>query len=376
MKLICLEQCELPFMLNLPTGTYSVIVDSALYALELQQEQVAAHLPDKRFVVGSPEVVRRGLGAAYDQCRVQPLRTVIQHVTSTEIGEADLPALTDDDVLNDVQAAIIGESPMAYAGQPDDLKAEATRRVAAMQPESLAAFRLRSAQRRAARTMPRPDLFLTAVNRLIRLYMQRFNDFFVEEVTLHQLASQSPLTGVFVQVLCDNEVVDNYGHVGKVPPIMRRPWQIHAQADVDRLKADLQAGVTPNSVALLEVRAKGLLERGATRSAIIEASAALDLRLTQKLRQGFAKHGKSASEIDAILKAEIRLNERANKLMQQATGKRVADLDHKLYMAVLDHRDKYRHGIAHADVEPAQQDAEQVIADFAGLRSLVDDIPV
>lgn len=61
--------------------------------------------------------------------------------------------------------------------------------------------------------------------------------------------------------------------------------------------------------------------------------------------------------------------------MHQATGKRVADLDNKIYTTVLGHRDKYRHGIAHADVEPSPKDAEQVIQDFERLRKIVEGIP-
>ena len=374
MQFHCFEQCELPFMLNLPTDTYVTVVDGVTHNLEVSQGEVAMYLPDGRMGVGFHNVLKQRLGADAEQAHVQRLRTVVRHVTMVEVEETGLPPVTNDDLFNDMQADIVGESPGAYGGRTHVLKAEARRRLDAKQPDEMTAYRLRAAKLRFARKIPTPDRFLTALNALIRLYMQRFDDFFVEEVTLHQLASQAPLMGIYVHIDCDGELVKRYGHVGKAPPIMRDPWLSHSQDKIDLFKKDLETGCTPNSADLLEVRAKSLLERGATRSAIVEASAALDLTVSRKLREGYAKQGKTQLEVDSILKGEINFKERANRLMQEATKKRVGDLDTKLYMEVLKHRDNFRHGIAHADVEPNLNEAMQVIKDFASLRKVVDNV--
>lgn len=376
MRFICIEQTELPFMLNLPGGTYAVEVSGSTYALEVHQEYVAVHVADREFVVGPPDGLAQQLGAVYNRALRQPLRTVLRHVTVKEMSEVEVGVATDQDVLGDMQAEIIKESPMQFGGRTDELRAEATRRLDALPPAEMENFRSRSAQLRASKNLPHPKLFLVALNRLIRLYMQRFNDFFVEEVTLHQLAAQWPLSGVFVHIECDGETIDDYAHAGKFPPITRRPWHKHPRDQVDEFKDALKKGVEADSVLLLEVRARALLERGATRSAIIEGSAALDLAVTRKIREGFTKRGKSAAEIDTILKAEIRFKKRANKIMFQATGRRLSEIDSRLYESVLSHRDNYRHGIAHADLEPSQEDAAQAIHDIECLRRIVDGIPV
>ena len=318
-------------------------------------------------------------GSEFERAYKQPLRTVARHVSKVEIAECDLPAVRDgDDVMLDMVNVVQGEDPNKYAGKTDDLNKEAQRRLAAMPDEQQKkAFRLRASKVRAGDKLGDPELFRLRLNSLIRRYMQRFNDFFVEEVTLHQLAAQHPLIGVFIHVTCDGELLFNRGRIGKAPPIMFRPWAVHPQPEVDQFKDDLQKGVPADSVSLLEVRARGFLERGARlgrRSS--KCQRRLDLGVTRKLRQGFAKQGKSATDIDTILKGEINFKERANKLMHQATGKRVADLDTKLYMAVLGHRNKTAHGIAHADVEPSQQEAVQAIQDFERLRKVVEGIPV
>lgn len=374
MRFTCTEQVELPFMLNLPSGDYEVDIGGTGYVLEVHQQYVAVHFGARQFAVGDPAWLKSQLGQSYDQAFKQPLRTVVKHVSVVEIEETELPAVSDSDALEDVQAAIIGESPMQYSGKTDDLKAEAQRRIDELSPEDKAQLLLRSAKVRAARKTPNAECFISALNSLIRLYMQIFNDFFVEEVTLHQLAAQSPLAGVFVTLECDGEDLHHYGHIGKVPPLMRKPWLSHPQGQIDGFKESLKRGVTADSVVLLEVRARGFLETGATRSAIIEGSAALDLSVARKLREGFARQGMSVTDIDDTLKAEIHFKSRANKLMRQAHGKGLSDIDNALYTTVLTHRNTYRHGIAHSDVEPTTQEATQVVQDFVSLRKVVDAI--
>ena len=261
MRFICTEQCELPFVLNLPDGVYQVDLNGTAYELEIVHGQFAVHA-GKMFAVGLPEFLRSQFGAEFDRAYKQPLRTVARHISTVKVQESGLPSVTDAEVSQDMLSVVQGEDPGKYAGKTDDLNKEAQRRLSSMLPEDLAAFRLRAAKMRVAHRMGNPDDFLTALNTLIRRYMQQFNDFFVEEVTYHQLAAQTPLTGVFVHVVCDSEVLHNHGRIGKAPPIMFRPWAIHPQPDIDQFKKDLGQGAPTNSVLLLEVRAKAFLERG------------------------------------------------------------------------------------------------------------------
>src|SRR5262249_33630763 len=152
------------------------------------------------FAVGAPSSLRQQFGDKFDQCYQQPLRTILRHRFSTTVEPGDLPAVTDENVLEDIQAQIIGESPLAYAGDSPGLQQEAKRRFDALKEEERSRCRLRSAKRRFAKRLSDHERFLAAVNTLIRLYMQRFTDFFVEEVAVHQLASQAPLMGVYVQI--------------------------------------------------------------------------------------------------------------------------------------------------------------------------------
>lgn len=378
MDFTCSILCELPFMLNLPSGVYPVMAGGGQYDLEVLQEQFAAHVGERQFLVGDIPSLRQQLGEHFDHAFKQPLRTILRHRSSVNVVPGDLPAVTDNDVLEDIQAAIIGESPLAYANDKPGLEKEAQRRWTGLSSEVQASQRLLAAKKRFARRLPDTERFLLCANALIRLYMQRFNDFFVEEVAVHQLASQSPLTGVYVMVTSEGELVEHHGVVERFPPIMRRPWLNHSASLIDGFREDLQAGVQPDSIALLGVRARAFFQRGAYRSAIVESSAALDLALSRKIREGYRKQGKLDPDIDALLRqpSNQRFDERAKKLLKEATGKSAAEFDNTLWANVVEHRTRIRQGVSHADAEPPKSEAEPVVEEFLRLTDLVKGITV
>ena len=91
-------------------------MDSAQYDLEVLQGHIALHFGQKDFTVGDPASLRQQFGDKFDQCYQQPLRTILRHRFSTTVEPDKLPAVTDENVLEDIGATIIGESPLAYAG--------------------------------------------------------------------------------------------------------------------------------------------------------------------------------------------------------------------------------------------------------------------
>jgi hypothetical protein len=220
--------------------------------------------------------------------------------------------------------------------------------------------------------------FVTNLNRLIRLYMAHFQDFFVEEVTLHQLASNVPLRGVFTFVACDGQPIHFYGHVGKMPPMMFKPWQNYPEPKLQEFKSHLQDGEQPDAIDLMAVRSRNCLEKGAYRSAIVEASAALDLSLSSKIREGLRAKGQSDTEISEMLKKRENQGfaDRAKGILQSATGTTVPSLDNTLWSEVSKHRTAIRQGVTHSNAEPEKDDAEKVVADFLRLANLIRGVAV
>ena len=368
--------CELPFMLNLPNGTYECMVNGANFELEVLQEHVALHFSERNFAIEPPERLKALFGKRFETLHKQQLRTLLRHRTKSVVQEHELPTPTDQQLEDEMMASIIGESPMRFANDTDGLKGEAIRRVAALTASDREAFLRLVSRKLHTKKMPDFLAFLTGVNSLVRLYMQRFGDFFVEEVAVQQLASQSPLQGIYVQITCDGELIHHYGIVGRIPPIMRQPWLNHPVDQIDRFKADLARGAEPDPVSLLGVRARAFLQRGAFRSGIIEASAAMDLALTRKIREGLHKLGKPDNEIDAMLRQprNQRFDERAKRILKEATGVSAPQFDNVLWERVSAHRATHRQGVAHADREPDPKEAEQVVEDFLSLAERIKNV--
>jgi hypothetical protein len=378
MKIDCIEKVELPFMLNIPSGIYPVGGAAIPYLLHVDQGQVAAHLEDGRFAIGSETIIKQEFGDQIKVTHWQPLRTLVSHTSSIDLAETDLPLLNEDKLHEAMQRKIIGENPTEFAGKTEDLKSEATLRLSAMEKDSRAAFLRMESVREYSRRLANADLFLANLNRLIRLYMAQFNDFFVEEVTLHQLASNTPLKGVVMLVNCDGSFLHNYGHVGKLPPIMFRPWQNHPESKLQEFKAHLEAGQLPDAIDLMAVRSRNCLEKGAYRSAIAEASAAMDLSLSSKIREGLRARGRSDSDINDLLRKpqNQRFEERAKTILNDATGQTVPALNNTLWSDVSAHRTVIRQGVTHSNAEPEKDDAEKVVNDFLRLAQLIRTISV
>jgi hypothetical protein len=371
MDFTCSILCELPFMLNLPNGFYTVLVDGGPYDLEVLQEQIAAHFGPRNFAVGAPATLRQQFRERFDSAHKQPLRTIVRHTFIVTTDESSLPVVTDNDVLDDLQSAIIGENPLRFAGDKPGLEREARQRRDSLAADERARQTLLTAKRRFSRTLADTDKYLVGVNSLIRLYMQRFNDFFVEEIAAHHLASREAIQGIYVMITSADELILHYGDIERLPPIMRRPWLNHPQNRIDEFKHDLRSGLAPDSISLLGVRARSFFQRGAYRSSIIEASAALDLSVSRKLWEGFKYQGKVDADIDVMLRSNVRFEDRAKSMLRDATGTTAALIDNTLWSRVVGHRSKFRHGIAHADAEPPKGEAEQVVNDFILLASLI-----
>src|SRR5207244_894397 len=106
---------------------------------------------------------------------------------------------------------------------------------------------------------PAHEEFLTAINSLIRLYMERFGDTFVETIAIDHVAAMSPMHGVMRQIVVGGELVDFSGIIGAVPPVMRGVWANHPEQQVSSFRTDLGTGVLPDSVKLMGVRARAFL---------------------------------------------------------------------------------------------------------------------
>jgi hypothetical protein len=203
--------------------------------------------------------------------------------------------------------------------------------------------------------------------------MVEFEDPFAEEVVLHHLAS-TWTRGVLQVLRCEDLLLDSVHYAGKIPAVMRRPWVIHPPERIGRLRTALSHGVPVDPIALLAIRAYAFLERGAARSAIIESSAALETAVARRLQAGLIARGLTEQAALARLSQTQRFSERSKLLMREVVGKSLAEVDPALWQRVLDHRENYRHKIAHDDSDPPAAAAEDAVRDFIALAKLAQQL--
>jgi hypothetical protein len=160
--------------------------------------------------------------------------------------------------------------------------------------------------------------------------------------------------------------------------MMFKPWQNYPEPKLQEFKSRLEVGQLPDAIDLMAVRSRNCLEKGACRSAIAEASAAMDLSLSSKIREGLRSKGQSDTDINEMLRKpqNQRFEERAKAILKDATGQTVPALDNTLWADVSAHRTVIRQGVTHSNAEPEKADAEKVVNDFLHLAMLIRTIPV
>jgi hypothetical protein len=372
-----LIQGELPFVLNIPDGPYRVQMGDCPYDLEILQGRVAVADNAESMLVGTVEELRPRLGDRWDALYKHDLRTIVRHQDEVPLDREELPT-PDEEPLHIAAQQHLMRHNAVRPGDPAQLQETARRALAELNAHDRAAFVVDSSVRLAGERLFRPrdvEGFCRAVNVLVRLYMATFNDLFVEEVT-ERLFSGTAFHGVYVATFCNGQRLDTSRHAGRrFPFILRRPWLQHPHADVERFRARLGSDPEPDPVTLLGVRARSFVMRGGYRSAMIEASAALDLCLKRKIRSGFIAQGKSDAEIDALLnlKENRHLDQRAKKVLKDAVGTSAAELDPPLWERVVAHRGR-RGSVAHTAKEPTEAEATEAVEDLLRLVQLIDGI--
>lgn len=353
-------------MLNLPEGVYPTAVGSNIVPIEVMQERFASPVQPDGYRIGPASALGAGPRVA--------LRTVAGARDVIDIQPDALAVSADDDEVSEFVGQLLISGRTSKSGE--ELTAEATSLLAELEPASRDALRVRVSKKLTARRIfdeKRIDTFHTALNLLIRRYMTDFGDFFAEEVTLMQLGS-TVTRGILRVTVVDGEQIESVSRAGKIPPLMRRPWLIHPAEMVDSFRGALSAGEPADAAELLGVRALALLERGAARSAIIEASAALETTVARRIRGTMLANGASSADVDAYLREQQRFSDRCKVAFKSVIGRSLAEVDPPLWERVVRHRDDIRHKIAHGEAEPDRAASEQAVRDFLALAKLARDL--
>lgn len=369
---------ELPFILNVPDGKYDVTLPSgAICALTIHSKYYAGS--DGAFEYASNKAYgpKHSLPSAFpgaSNMSVVKLRTVVEMRLERTIEEAAAKQPTETDLVDQISRELIQQRATNSSGEA--LRTESATILSGYSPQQREQLRGTCLRRLIARELFPPKLgddFLAAVNIFVRQYMVTVEDFFVEEVALHQVTGTT-MGGVLHHTRCDGVEVESVTTVGLIPPIMRSPWFEHPKPKIDALKQAVAAGTLPNAIELLGIRARHLVECGAHRSAIIEAAAALETAIARRLIAALIAGGKSESDAIQFLKDNKRFCDRGKTHFKAIVGQSLADHSPALWSRVVVHRENLRHKIAHSDLEPSATETKAAVDDFLAMAKIAQTI--
>lgn len=371
--------CELPFMLNLPSEPFQVNVDGNTTTLLVQQECMALLKGKEAKLIGyfPISLVPQIDPGLFDVpiC----LRTIIQTTEIVEIPITQLTSVTKEErqfvIEANLQAKYIANhpSPSEIAFKCDQFTQLASEQYNGLDEQTKLLFAKMHIAKNLYRTLPAQDNFVKCVNFLVKSYMSYFKDPFAHEVSIDTLASGDNIRGIQC-IVCDtdsSEILYRVHRIGKFPPITRKPWITHPENRIDEFRSRLHTSMDVDSVSLLQARSHHFIIVGAFRSAIIEASAALEICVAKKIRNYMTNKAKTDKVITEFLRKNWRFEERAKTILKQETGISACELDSNLWKKICDARSDYRDRIAHSDKEPDAQEAKDVVKLFDDMIGLI-----
>ncbi|MGG2054648.1 hypothetical protein ABFY48_09620 [Lysinibacillus pakistanensis] len=143
--------------------------------------------------------------------------------------------------------------------------------------------------------------------------------------------------------------------------------------ELNDFKNSLKNDIEIDPIKSLIIISKNLLEKGGTRSAIINISAALEYTVERKIKSKFLLKGKAEKSIEKLLNStKMNFKERCDRTLKKATGKSLVSEYSTEWKKIDDLRKRFRHSIAHSVLEPTYKDTENLISEFENVISIVE----
>lgn len=366
---------ELPFMVHLPDGAYEVstFVDGTII-------DVTLNLASDIYRLHYSPFPNKGLGIFFDgtgdelqkivtnrkipNYSFQKLKSYIKCTQEEHrlFTLDDLDALTRGDLEERLKTLIVAQQLVLGSSTLEQYAKDQYDRISSNSNE-LHELKMNFLIHKAITSLSMSALtsYYSALNSFIRQYAYIRNDIFVEPLTRHSLE------GTYYRQYVDGQFYEQIKWAGKAPtlfPTERWMGELDGR-ELDLLKQRLKDGsVIPPTVSLILV-AKGLLERGDYRSAVIETSAALEIAVEQKITQKMQAAGKSDVDISTYLdKTKNNFYQRCDYQLKACTGFSFVTDNATMWATIDGHRKGYRHKIAHSDANPDERKTEEIIKDF------------
>ncbi|MBM7554443.1 hypothetical protein [Thalassobacillus pellis] len=377
MKLKAVFSNEMPFMVQLPSGDYKVKVK---YGINNEENELILSLTDEMYRLHLDS--QPGKGSYVDGLvsklnkyikdnnlktyAFTPLRSYVTCSTEKEITitEERAKGIREEDIKEKtIKPFLISEG--IKNGRPingEELNKKAAEIYTELSEEEKNDMRIEVvAKRELYKLTGIITHYHKALNTFIKQYRYVRNDFFVEPLTIHTLE------GTFVQTYIDNNLYEQYKHAGKAPSIITHSqWMPDiSPIELQELKNNLVSFYRINPSKELIITARNLLERGEYRSAVIEANAALEIAVAEKITEKMKENGDSTTVIDAYLaRTETNFYQRCDYQLKAKTSFSFVTDNSTLWRVISAHRKTFRHKIAHTALTPPSNEVEGIIDDY------------
>ncbi len=368
MKFMSMMTNELPFMLEIPNGMYSIKTTTGIVDMCFNSDMFnlyVARFPEfsgKTKYVGEKEELQKTITTqnlpnyAFDECK-----TFVSLRCSSEknFSEMDYSNISRDDCTEKIKSNILLQK-VEYVDS-NDLSLKAVQAFEDASQDELHSLREQILIEKEFSALHRTDAYYEALNIIIRQYAYLRKHFWVHKV------DENILEGTLVQDYLNGQFYSAITRAGLAPSIMpaRRKYpDISAEEKTifnDRLANNREIPIEEDLILV----ARSLWYRLEYRSAIIESSAALEIAVEKKLVEKMKAQGKDESFIaDELKKTEVNFNQRCDVFLKRYTEKSFVTDNPNLWGKIDQHRKDYRHKISHSTLSPDRSTTETIINDF------------
>lgn len=357
---------ELPYVLNIPDETYEFRYENAHLCLTTNNNYYAlykeAYLFPRTLMIGTREQLtphyKNDLGMM--KCRtVISLASIIDH--------PELLDISSEELLQSLRSKIIQSEH--YPSLDDAKNHFAT--LSQEQKDSLIRSERIIKTSRELFPPKNSEECIGIINHFIKHYRVAFNDQFADEVTLYQLGSGFT-NGVLQEHYCDGVRVSAMPLVGNIMPLIRESLRTHEENLINDFKARLMTDGFHDHSELLLIRANNFVHKGALRSAVLEASAALESYVLRLLINEFNFKGLDEQETKAILTKHWKFEDRCKILFKKNFKQSVPEIAPLEWQIANENRKNLRDKIAHTAHEPTETEAKNFISSVSDLMKKIN----
>ncbi|MEN4978970.1 hypothetical protein ABEI05_12705 [Erwinia billingiae] len=353
---------ELPYILNLPDGTYTykynnenveIKINNNFYAMST----LSPSLPLTK-AIGPIDQLSNNIP---DGCYLIKTKSILSFQLECTINK--LTDATHSDLINEIRR---------HHHQVDHYptEEEGEKLISAFSADEYKAFEQRvKIFKTSLEIFPAGDApkYILLANHFIKYYCLHFDDHIAEEISIYQLAS-SLTNGVMQQHFFDGMMISSAPYVGgSIFPLMRNALFLHDEKKTESFRTSLLNDELNRTSELLLLRARNLETKGAYRSATIEASAAMENFILTTIRDKMLISGHCPDKTSTYLKNNWKFEERCKRIFKEFFGVTVCEIAPHAWECVKLDRDNTRHRTTHTSYEPSENDTNLIIKNISTL---------